>query len=599
MNGVKVGWRFVLAVWAAMAAVWVAVAMAVMLIVVGMPTPAFAATPTFVQVKATTPQTPQSSVSTAFTNAEVAGHTNVLAIGWNDATSSITSVSDSRGNVYQVALATFRGNGLSQAIYYASNVAAGSDTVTVTLNQAAPYVDLRASEYANLGAFDVGASGTAATGTNASSGSATTTNAGDLLFGAGITAGGFTAAGTGYTKRIITSDLDITEDRNVTATGSYSATATKGGGGWIMQLAAFKATVTPPPAPVANFTGTPTSGTAPLSVQFTDTSTGTPTSWSWAFGDGATSTTQNPVHTYTTAGTYSVALTATNAGGSSTLTRTNYVTASSGGGSTFPDASNTGVPAGTTLTVVNGDVTLSTANQVYDAHEVNGCITVTAPGVTISRTKVHCGGFEAVGYFDQGVQTARLTVQDSEIDCLNTPGRTAIGDTNVTALRVNIHGCENGFDLDQWDTVQDSYVHDLANDVNSHTDGIQLAHYLNGCPTSACEVTHARNITVIHNTIYGTGQFGAGTSSMISNPVGDENVTIQNNLMGGGAYSLYCDYQGNGTNIQVIDNRISRQFSANGGAFGPWTGCSDEVNTPGNVVSGNVWDSDGTPLPPG
>ncbi|MDD4136493.1 MAG: PKD domain-containing protein, partial [Methanoregula sp.] len=80
------------------------------------------------------------------------------------------------------------------------------------------------------------------------------------------------------------------------------------------------------PAPVAAFSGTPTSGSSPLSVQFTDESTNVPMSWSWDFGDGnATShTLKNPVHLYTD-GTYTVTLTATNAGGSSTVTRTGYI----------------------------------------------------------------------------------------------------------------------------------------------------------------------------------------------------------------------------------------------------------------------------------
>ena len=51
--------------------------------------------------------------------------------------------------------------------------------------------------------------------------------------------------------------------------------------------------------PVANFNASPTSGNAPLPIQFTDNSTGSPTSWSWTFGDGGTSTAQNPSHTYT------------------------------------------------------------------------------------------------------------------------------------------------------------------------------------------------------------------------------------------------------------------------------------------------------------
>jgi len=99
---------------------------------------------------------------------------------------------------------------------------------------------------------------------------------------------------------------------------------------------------TGPVAPVANFTGAPTSGTAPLTVNFTDASTGSPTSWSWTFGDGGTSTAQNPSYTYTAAGTYTVALTATNAAGSNTLTRTGYITVSAGGSA--PVASFTGTP---------------------------------------------------------------------------------------------------------------------------------------------------------------------------------------------------------------------------------------------------------------
>ena len=57
---------------------------------------------------------------------------------------------------------------------------------------------------------------------------------------------------------------------------------------------------------------------APLAVQFTDTSANSPTSWLWSFGDGGTSSSQNPSHTYTNAGTYSVMLTVTNVAGSNT-----------------------------------------------------------------------------------------------------------------------------------------------------------------------------------------------------------------------------------------------------------------------------------------
>jgi PKD repeat protein len=83
---------------------------------------------------------------------------------------------------------------------------------------------------------------------------------------------------------------------------------------------------TPVQKPVAAFSASPTSGNAPLKVQFTDKSTGTPTSWSWSFGDGKTSTSQNPAYTYSKAGSYTVSLTVKNAAGTNTKTINNYVT---------------------------------------------------------------------------------------------------------------------------------------------------------------------------------------------------------------------------------------------------------------------------------
>ncbi len=77
-------------------------------------------------------------------------------------------------------------------------------------------------------------------------------------------------------------------------------------------------------APTADFSGSPTSGSEPLTVQFTDLSTGQPTTWSWDFGDGGTSSEQNPSHTYP-AGDYTVALTVTNGCGSDVETKTGYI----------------------------------------------------------------------------------------------------------------------------------------------------------------------------------------------------------------------------------------------------------------------------------
>jgi PKD repeat protein len=77
--------------------------------------------------------------------------------------------------------------------------------------------------------------------------------------------------------------------------------------------------------PVVSFWGSRTSGTAPITIGFTDASTNTPTAWNWNFGDGTYSTEKNPKHTYTKAGNYTVTLTASNEAGTGTKTRSNYI----------------------------------------------------------------------------------------------------------------------------------------------------------------------------------------------------------------------------------------------------------------------------------
>jgi len=77
--------------------------------------------------------------------------------------------------------------------------------------------------------------------------------------------------------------------------------------------------------PSANFSATPLSGCAPLVVTFSDQSTGSPTSWQWDLGNGTLSTQQNPTTTYFNSGLYDVTLTVTNASGSTTITKSQYI----------------------------------------------------------------------------------------------------------------------------------------------------------------------------------------------------------------------------------------------------------------------------------
>ena len=77
---------------------------------------------------------------------------------------------------------------------------------------------------------------------------------------------------------------------------------------------------------VADFSATPLSGTAPLTVTFTNQSTGDYTDLMWNFGDGITSTLINPTHTYGLAGAYTVTLQASGLGGTAGITRPNTIT---------------------------------------------------------------------------------------------------------------------------------------------------------------------------------------------------------------------------------------------------------------------------------
>ena len=80
-----------------------------------------------------------------------------------------------------------------------------------------------------------------------------------------------------------------------------------------------------PSAPTADFSANKTWGTKPFTVQFTDQSQGIVTAWLWNFGDGGTSTDQNPSHIYSSPGSYTVSLMATNTAGSNTKTRADYI----------------------------------------------------------------------------------------------------------------------------------------------------------------------------------------------------------------------------------------------------------------------------------
>ena len=116
--------------------------------------------------------------------------------------------------------------------------------------------------------------------------------------------------------------------------------------------------------PVANFSATPLSGCIPLTVQFTDLSIASGssiTAWLWDFGDGNTGSTQNPSHTYTSAGNYNVTLRVTTASGClKTLTKNNYIQVSNAVTASFTNT----LPAGCSLPVTINFTNTSTGSGI-------------------------------------------------------------------------------------------------------------------------------------------------------------------------------------------------------------------------------------------
>ena len=378
--------------------------------------------PAFVQVVAAQPQTNQTTVTVTYTKAQAAGDTNVLAIGWGDVTSNIAKVSDSSGNTYAVAAPTVHGSAQSQAIYYAPNIkaaAANANTVTVTFNRAAAYVDLRASEYSGLDAtapFDVAASATGRASTAASP-SVTTSYSSEVIFGAGDTSGVCSAAGAGFTKRIITNpDSDITEDKTVSAIGSYNATG-KQSGAWVMQVVAFKATGAPPdttpPSVPAGLSATAVSSTQ-INLSWTASTDNVGVTGYDVFRNGTqvgTTTTTSYQDTGLTAGTtYSYTVAAYDAAGNVSAQSTAAsatTTATTSTAVAFVQADDTGTINGNTTSISSGKSNQVLAHDTGIGHSVVLMIqTLTYPNVTETDTVTSVtsgmGTFHFVNSYNDG-----------------------------------------------------------------------------------------------------------------------------------------------------------------------------------------------------
>ena len=309
---------------------------------------------------------------------------------------------------------------------------------------------------------------------------------------------------------------------------------------------------------------------------------------------------------------------------------------SDGSGGCWPGPRTTGVPRGTHLTKVPAARTRGTGWQwldadhvvsvdddhaVLDGLDIAGGIVIRGVGVTIRNSRaafvVTAGGapanfcradespaIRAVSECtvvpgtsddeDLASGAGRARVEDSEISYPGVPGDTGtcVMGRNLDIVRVDVHGCENGFDADSYVSIRDSYVHDLYNssEGDPHTDGLQSG--------------VGRQLLLDHNVIYAfstgcTYPDGAGScNGTAAVNIGGQRslatvrqVVVTRNLLAGGAYTVYCPILPP-SGFVVSDNTFSTVYSGTAahrrdrhriGEYGPQAGC----DRPGVTARGN------------
>jgi hypothetical protein len=268
----------------------------------------------------------------------------------------------------------------------------------------------------------------------------------------------------------------------------------------------------------------------------------------------------------------------------------------------FPSSSNSGVPSGTPMKSVPGQVSSGpgwswnssggyievTGNgATLSGLSVKGNVNVQANNVTINDMKITLGGQNAVGVSLS--HTSNATVENSTITGLNTGSgrlyagvKDTYGDATGTVVKANnISKASTGVQVYEG-TIQDNYIHGL---------GMVSTDHVNGLTTNG----DTDPLLIQHNTIlnyYGqTDAIGLFQDFDVVS-----NVTVNDNFLAGGGYSLYGGMggQGKSSNIKVTNNIFSTMYFVQGGAYGPVTAFDSSAS--GNVWSGNVWSGTGKTL---
>lgn len=265
-------------------------------------------------------------------------------------------------------------------------------------------------------------------------------------------------------------------------------------------------------------------------------------------------------------------------------------------GGCFPNAGNTGIPAGTTLTNYSGSCTITAANTVIDSKNITCDLSIQANNVTIKNSKITANNI--------GVDSGSLLMQDTEVDFGSNINGEGLKGSNFVIQRANMYGGKRQVWCDHC-TLQDSYLHDQLSDPSgvTHESSVRVEAYS----------------IIQHNTLWCNAPDFPPDAGCSANQTGYPDFSpIHDNTFDKNLYMAttggYCSYGGdnpgkpygndplNATNIHSTNNVFQRGTRMNDrttiaasdkrrytcGGYGVIDSYNDAKT--GFVFKGNMWD---------
>ena len=187
----------------------------------------------------------------------------------------------------------------------------------------------------------------------------------------------------------------------------------------------------------------------------------------------------------------------------------------------WPDRASTGVPDDVELTP-SGPITVEQSDATIEGREVSGEVVIAADNVTVRRSRILTEGASAGIRIEPG--RSGTLIEDVEIDGTDGGCDVGIGFANYTAVRVDVHGCEQSVHAGDNTSVESSYLHDQRGEVDDQR--------------AAVASTGGSNIRVVRSTLEGPPSEPSAAVLLQSASSAVTDVRIVGNKLSGGNHAL-------------------------------------------------------------